>query len=242
MTAVTMIFEMTRDYDIVLPMILAVAVGARRAPVIVARKHLHPEAGPARPPDPQSAARKHVSGAPRQGGDGAGLSERARRIPASAHFSGGPTTTGRMRHVVVTRDDRIVGVVRINTGLAARHRRYRDRASPSAMSRPRNFTLVRDDDVAFDVITRMWRRNAVMAHRGRAHRRKAPFPPAAAKRRGRGDHQGACRRCGGRQHPGLSAVTGRSGVAASLQPRLSGRPRRCAAHWWRRECRTEPRR
>ena len=31
MTAVTMIFEMTRDYDIVLPMILAVAVGLRRA-------------------------------------------------------------------------------------------------------------------------------------------------------------------------------------------------------------------
>ena len=31
MTAVAMMFEMTRDYDIVLPMILAVAVGARRA-------------------------------------------------------------------------------------------------------------------------------------------------------------------------------------------------------------------
>ena len=45
MTAITMVFEMTRDYDIVLPMILAVAVamGVRRT--AVGREHLHDEAG-----------------------------------------------------------------------------------------------------------------------------------------------------------------------------------------------------
>ena len=56
MTAVAMIFEMTRDYNIVLPMILAVAValGVRRPAVV--RKHLHAEAGAARASDPQGAA------------------------------------------------------------------------------------------------------------------------------------------------------------------------------------------
>ncbi len=65
MTAVTMIFEMTRDYDIVLPMILAVAlsVGVRR--MLSVREHLHAEAVPARPRHPQGAARQHVPGAPR---------------------------------------------------------------------------------------------------------------------------------------------------------------------------------
>ena len=70
MTAVTMIFEMTRDYDIVLPMILAVAVERRRAPRAVAREHLHPEAVPPRPRHPEGAARQHVPGPPRQRGDG----------------------------------------------------------------------------------------------------------------------------------------------------------------------------
>ena len=64
MTAVTMIFEMTRDYDIVLPMILAVAVALWRAPIVVPRKHLHAQAGPSRAPDPQGSPGQHVSGAP----------------------------------------------------------------------------------------------------------------------------------------------------------------------------------
>ena len=65
MTAVTMIFEMTLDYDIVMPMIVAVADERRRAPGAVAREHLHAEAGPPRPGHPQGAARQHVPGAPR---------------------------------------------------------------------------------------------------------------------------------------------------------------------------------
>jgi CIC family chloride channel protein len=42
----------------------------------------------------------------------------------------------------------------------------------------RDFTLVREDDVAFDVIARMWRRKAVMAVvvRRDRHRRHLPRP------------------------------------------------------------------
>ena len=66
MTAVTMIFEMTRDYALVMPMILAVALEHRRAARAVAREYLHHQARRTRPSDPQGAARQHVSGAPRQ--------------------------------------------------------------------------------------------------------------------------------------------------------------------------------
>ena len=54
MTAVTMIFEMTLDYDIVMPMILAVAmsVGVRR--LLSRETHLHAEAGPPRPHVPKA--------------------------------------------------------------------------------------------------------------------------------------------------------------------------------------------
>ena len=78
-----------------------------------------------------------------------------------------------MRHVVVTRDDRIVGVLRINTGLRLGTADVeRDVTLGDVASQ--NFTLVRADDVAFDVISRMWRKNAVMAIVV-AQQRKAPF-------------------------------------------------------------------
>ena len=70
MTAVTMIFEMTRDYGIVLPMILAVAlsVGVRR---LLSRENIYTmklfRRGHV---DTQGAARQHVSGPAREGGDG----------------------------------------------------------------------------------------------------------------------------------------------------------------------------
>ena len=75
MTAVTMIFEMTRDYDIVMPLILAVAasVGVRR--LLSQREHLHAQAGPPRAHAAQGVARQHVPGAPRPRGHGP---ERAR--------------------------------------------------------------------------------------------------------------------------------------------------------------------
>ena len=69
---------------------------------------------------------------------------------------------GGLRHVVVTRGGTVVGCLRVNTdlrrtlGVAASEVRLGDLAGPS-------FTIVREAEVAFDVITSMWDRNAAMA-------------------------------------------------------------------------------
>ena len=70
MTAVAMIFEMTCDYDIVLPMIIAVAfsLGARR--LLSPEKYLYTQACAAWPSDSQRPARKYVSGSERGPGHG----------------------------------------------------------------------------------------------------------------------------------------------------------------------------
>ena len=117
MTAVAMIFEMTRDYDIVLPMILAVAVGlgVRRllsreniyTMKLVRRGHPIPKALHANMFLVRSAARCDGSQLPAgRRGDQTSTS--------SCAWLGGP---GGMRHVVVTRGDLIVGVLRVNTSL-----------------------------------------------------------------------------------------------------------------------------
>ncbi|MGH6680478.1 MAG: chloride channel protein [Bradyrhizobium sp.] len=161
MTAVTMIFEMTRDYDIVLPMIIAVAfsVGVRRVLSLESiytlklfrRGHVIPKALQAnmflvrRAKDVMD---KDVVLAP------ADL-----RLDA---FLAHPDHKGRLRHVVVTQDNRIVGVLRVNTALrqglaeAGSDVRLRDVAN-------RDFTIVRENDIVFDVIRRIWRRRAFMA-------------------------------------------------------------------------------
>ena len=67
-----------------------------------------------------------------------------------------------LKYVVVTEEDRIVGVLRINTSL----RRSREAAfSEVALGdiAERNYTVARDEDVVFDVIARMWRKKAGMA-------------------------------------------------------------------------------
>jgi len=77
-------------------------------------------------------------------------------------FLSWPDHRGRMRHVAVTEGNRILGVLRVNTGLrhplegALSGVTLKDVAS-------RNFTIVREDDIAFDVIQRIWRKQAVMA-------------------------------------------------------------------------------
>jgi CIC family chloride channel protein len=73
-----------------------------------------------------------------------------------------PDHRGRMRHVVVTRDNRILGVLRVNTGLRRGLESVHTRITLADVAR-RNFTVVREDDVVFDVIQRIWRRDAVMA-------------------------------------------------------------------------------
>jgi chloride channel protein, CIC family len=161
MTAVAMIFEMTRDYDIVLPMILAVAlsVGVRR---LLSRETIYTL---------KLFRRGHV--VPEALHTNMFLVRRAREVmdtdvvlaPAEMSFDAflsQPDHHGRMRHLAVVEKNRIVGVLRVNTAL----RRASAAAPGSATLRDiasREFTFVRENDIVFDVIQRIWRKHAVMA-------------------------------------------------------------------------------
>jgi chloride channel protein, CIC family len=67
----------------------------------------------------------------------------------------------RIRHVVITEADRIIGVLRVNTALrhvsasAQASVTMRDIASP-------NFVIVQEDEILFDVIQDAWSRDAFM--------------------------------------------------------------------------------
>jgi chloride channel protein, CIC family len=161
MTAVTMIFEMTRDYTIVLPMILAVAVavGVRRVLSreniytlkLVRRGHVIPKALHA-----NMFLVRHASEV---------MDTDVFVAPAETSFDvflAHPDNNARMRHIAVTEGNRIVGVLRVNTALR--------QASEGAHSivtlgdlASRRFTIVREDDILFDVIRRIWRKQATMA-------------------------------------------------------------------------------
>ena len=161
MTAVTMIFEMTRDYDLVMPSIVAVAlaIGVRRllSPEniytikLVGRGHFVPKALHAN----MFLVRRASE-----------VMERDLTIlPAEADFDAflRQHSTGRgFKHVVVTRGNHIVGVVRINTGL-----RRGLEAGYSGVTlgdvAQRNFTLARENDIVFDIVQRMARHDASMA-------------------------------------------------------------------------------
>ncbi|MGO9802843.1 MAG: chloride channel protein [Steroidobacteraceae bacterium] len=161
MTAVTMIFEMTLDYSIVMPLIVAVAVsiGARRvlsretiySLKLVRRGRAIPKARHANMFLVRSA--RQVMDADIQ------------VLPAEASFDDylrQPEHAGRLRHVVVTDNGHIYGVIRVNTGL----RRGLEGAHTGVSLRDvasRNFTVVGENETAFDVIRRMWRRGAIMA-------------------------------------------------------------------------------
>ncbi len=163
MTAIAMIFEMTRDYDIVLPMILAVAlsVGVRR---LLSRENIYTL---------KLFRRGHVI--PKALHANMFLVRRAKEVMetdvvlASTDmtfnaFLSRPDNNGRMRHVAVTEGNRIVGVLRVNTAL----RRASPKEAPDSGVKlreiaSRNFTIVREDDIVFDVIQRIWRKHAAMA-------------------------------------------------------------------------------
>lgn len=161
MTAVTMIFEMTRDYDIVLPMIVAVAfsVGVRR---LLSRENIYTM---------KLSGRGHAI--PKALHANMFLVRRAKEVMDSDVMLAAADMTfdallaaagevGRLRHVAVIDGHRIVGVLRVNTAL----RRASEEAHSSVALRDiasRNFTVVRDSDIVFDVIQRLWRRRAVMA-------------------------------------------------------------------------------
>jgi len=161
MTAVTMIFEMTRNYDIVMPMIVAVAlaIGVRRVLSreniytikLVGRRHFVPKA---------LHANMFLV---RMAGDV--MDRDVLVLPGETDFDSflrDPAHAGAMKHVVVTEGDHIVGVARVNTSL----RRGLEGAYTGVKLRDvadRHFTIAREDDIAFAVIGRMWRRQAKMA-------------------------------------------------------------------------------
>jgi CIC family chloride channel protein len=161
MTAVTMIFEMTRDYQIVLPMILAVAMalGVRRmlsneniyTLKLVRRGHPIPKALHANMFLVRSAAE---------------IMERDVLVldeaTPFARFLELAAKEGGLRHVVVTRGGTVIGGLRVNTdlrrtlGVAVNEVKLGDLVQP-------RFTIVRANEVAFDVITTMRNRDATMA-------------------------------------------------------------------------------
>jgi CIC family chloride channel protein len=161
MAAVTMIFEMTRDYSIVMPMIVAVAmsIGTRRVLSgetiytlkLVRRGRAIPKARHANMFLVRSA--RDVMDADIQ------------VLPAQASFDDylrQPDHVGRLRHVVVSDKGRILGVIRVNTGLR-RGLEGADTGVSLGDVASRNFAVVPEDEIASEVIRRMWRRNAIMA-------------------------------------------------------------------------------
>ena len=161
MTAVTMIFEMTLDYQIVLPMILAVALGlgVRRmlsneniyTMKLVRRGHPIPKALHANMFLVRSAADIMES-------DVLVLDQ---ATPFS-RFLELAAEGGGLRHVVVTRDGAVIGGLRVNTDLRRTLGVAASEVALGDLVQPR-FTIVRGTEVAFDVITTMWNQNASMA-------------------------------------------------------------------------------
>jgi CIC family chloride channel protein len=161
MTAVTMIFEMTRVYDIVLPMILAVALslGVRR---VLSRENIYTM---------KLFRRGHVI--PKALHANMFLVRRAKEVMdtdvvlalAETNFDSFLSQLdydGRMRHVAVVDGNRIVGVLRINMALRQASEGARSTVTLRDIA-SRDFTIVRENDVVFDVIQRIWRKQAAMA-------------------------------------------------------------------------------
>jgi CIC family chloride channel protein len=160
MTAVTMIFEMTLDYAIVVPMIIAVAIsiGIRR---ILSRENIYTI---------KLQARRHFI--PKALHANMFLVRRADEVmdkdilvlPGEMSFDDFlrlPNHRGKLRHVVVTNNERVVGVLRVNTAL---RRGLKDASTGVSLGEAASphFAVARPDDIMFNVISRMWRRGAVM--------------------------------------------------------------------------------
>ncbi|HUK06528.1 MAG TPA: chloride channel protein [Stellaceae bacterium] len=160
MTAIVMIFEMTRDYDIVMPMIIAVAlsVGVRR---LLSRENIYTMKLFRRGQSLPKALHQNMF-----------LVRRAREVmdkdvlllPAEMSFEAflsEPDHRGRMRHVVVTKENRVEGVLRVNTALRRSPEAAVGRITLGDLASHR-FTIAREDDIAFDVIRRLWRKHGIM--------------------------------------------------------------------------------
>ncbi len=161
MTAVVMVFEMTLDYDIIMPMIVAVAmsVGVRR---VLSRENIYTLKLVRRGRAIPKALHANMF-----------LVRRAREVmdpdvvvmPAEASFDDflrESEQESRLRHVVVTNKGRLYGVIRVNTGLRRGLESARTGVTLGDVA-TRDFIIVREDEVVFDVIERMWRKHGFMA-------------------------------------------------------------------------------
>jgi len=161
MTAVTMIFEMTLDYNMVLPMILAVAVslGVRRilsveniyTMKLVARGHAMPRGLHANLFLVRSAGDIMLR-------DVVMLDE----ATTFAAFLAMSESLGGLRHVVVTRDGHVHGVLRVNIDLRRAVGAADSEVTLGELAQP-GFAVVRENAVTFDVIMRMRRQKASVA-------------------------------------------------------------------------------
>ena len=161
MAAVTMIFEMTRHYDLVMPAIVAVAlaVGVRR---LLSRESIYTIKLTRRRHFIPTALHANMFLVRRAGEV---MERNILAESADVHideFLKAQRSVNGIVHVVVTRGEHIVGVVRINTAL-----RHGVEDSYGGVTfgdvAQRNFTVAREDDVVFDVITRMAGHDASMA-------------------------------------------------------------------------------
>jgi CIC family chloride channel protein len=161
MTAVTMIFEMTRDYSIMMPMIVAVAtsIGARRVLSVETIYTLKLLRRGQSIPKARHANMFLVRAAREV------MDSDIQILPVEASFDEylrQPEHAGRLRHVVVTDKGHLYGVIRVNTGIRRGLEGAHTGVSLGDVA-SRNFTVVREDESAFEVIRRMWRKNAIMA-------------------------------------------------------------------------------
>jgi CIC family chloride channel protein len=167
MTATIMIFEMTRDYDIVMPMIVAVAIslGIRRVlspdniytMKLTRRGHYIPQ-----------SLHAHMF-VVRTAGDV--MDREILVLPAAMSFNDFERKyglAGRGRHVVVTEGNRITGILSVDTAVRMMHTVEPGTVHTLGQLAHSEYILARESDVMFDVIARMSRRgaSAVLVARG----------------------------------------------------------------------------
>lgn len=150
MTAVTMVFEMTRDYSIVIPMIIAVAVAlaVRRMVInqtlytfkLIKRGHLTPQAMHA-----DLSLVRHAADI---------MDRNVQILPDSTAISS--LSQIGAGHVVATREGKVTSVLPDSMLIEPGQQTLAEIASP-------NFVVVPQDQTAYKIIRQMWDKNASMA-------------------------------------------------------------------------------